>query len=493
MSKNILSSHGSTTGSDDSFITPVSSVDDLMALSPKKPQNLFENSDVTSDFLTGMEFDSICDVTMQEIPVYDDNMLIDGTSLDYLAKCAGSNRNQQFVDRGKESLFVKFDPLYANQKLYQNPNQNDVQADSLECDVGYETGSSTSAFTDTTSDTPKMSVSNGSVLYKICGKDKPTQVVPPVVTNEMQKQTAIPKPTPTLMRSVSAILTPTQVTTDRLISISGSTPPTAAPRSPRNKSFSSQEVDRLQSLRIILQNQDQEVLQLRQENRALKSSLQENQHQFDQSKEEYETKLKKLTDEKESFQARESDLLQQVKDKTISNKQMCLVMEEYEKTISILIADQEKEKLVTQETINNLIMERDDALKHLTSMESSFNDLLAKYEKCKSFVIEAKEREKILENKIAEYEVGMQKYDDLYNNLKKVTAEKLDKANETLDNLKKSHNVEIMKLNATIKKHEVLISSLQAHEASISSLLAQKTRDNEELTRICDQLINEVR
>ncbi|XP_041969512.1 transforming acidic coiled-coil-containing protein 3-like isoform X2 [Aricia agestis] len=433
MSKNILSSHGSTTGSDDSFITPVSSVDDLMALSPKKPQNLFENSDVTSDFLTGMEFDSICDVTMQEIPVYDDNMLIDGTSLDYLAKCAGSNRNQQFVDRGKESLFVKFDPLYANQKLYQNPNQNDVQADSLECDVGYETGSSTSAFTDTTSDTPKMSVSNGSVLYKICGKDKPTQVVPPVVTNEMQKQTAIPKPTPTLMRSVSAILTPTQVTTDRLISISGSTPPTAAPRSPRNKSFSSQEVDRLQSLRIILQNQDQEVLQLRQENRALKSSLQENQHQFDQSKEEYETKLKKLTDEK------------------------------------------------------------DDALKHLTSMESSFNDLLAKYEKCKSFVIEAKEREKILENKIAEYEVGMQKYDDLYNNLKKVTAEKLDKANETLDNLKKSHNVEIMKLNATIKKHEVLISSLQAHEASISSLLAQKTRDNEELTRICDQLINEVR
>ncbi|XP_061384497.1 uncharacterized protein LOC133320361 [Danaus plexippus] len=485
--ENMLSSRASTVASDESFITPVSSMGDLMAMSPRKPREL-DQPDVTSDLLTGSDFDSICDVTMQEVPLYDDNLFIDANSLDYLVKCAESNRNHTMIDRGKESLFVKFDPLYAKQLLNNSEPSHEVShLESIDGDIGYETGSSTSAMADNNVASPKHTLSAGSIVSK-CTKDKPTQVVPPVVSNELSKASvAQTRTTPVLLRSVSAILAPTQAT-ERLINFSDNTP-IAAPRSPRQcrqSTYASQEVDRLHSLRIILQNQDQEVLQLRQENRELKSSLQDLQHNCTRTNEELEKKVKKLTDERDSLLEREIKLIKQVNDKTLSHKQMCIVMEEYEKTISSLIGEQQKEKLFSQELYDKLTLERDEALKHLSSMESSFNDLLAKYEKCKSVIMESRDKEKILNNKINEYESGMQKYEALYNNLKQVTSDNLEKANEELENVKKSHSVDITKLNAIIKKHEIMISSLQES-------LAQKTRDNEELTRICDQLINEVR
>ncbi|CAK1583509.1 unnamed protein product [Parnassius mnemosyne] len=478
---NMLSARGTSAASDDSFTThlsAVSSAADLMAMSPKKSN---EHSDVTGDLLTGTDFDSICDVTMQEIPTSDD-VFIDATSLDYLVKCAESNRNHTFVDRGKESLFVKFDPLYAKQKLMISGSNCTDSTENCECDVGYETGSASST-TEHHVASPKHSLSMGAIITK----EKPMQVVPPVVSNEFPKISAANiGSTPALIRSVSAILTPTRVATERLISIAGNTPPTAAPRSPRYNNYSNQEGDRLQSLRVILQKQDQEVLQLRQENRELRSSLQDMEHKHSRTLEELESKIKKLTNEKDILAERENNLLKQVSEKILNNKQMSIVMEEYEKTISSLIGEQQRERIQSQETTERLTLERDQALSHLSSMESSFNDLLAKYEKCKSVIIETKDREKIFEEKILEYENGIKKYEELYNNLKRITSESLDKANETLENIKKNHTVEITKLNAIIKKHEISISSLQ------ESLL-QKTRDNEELTRICDQLINEVR
>ncbi|XP_037301359.1 transforming acidic coiled-coil-containing protein 2-like [Manduca sexta] len=481
--QNMLSARGSNT-TDDHYITSVSSVGDLMAMSPKK--ELSDHSDETSDLLTGADVGSICDVTMQDLPLYDDNVFIDSTSLDYLVKCAESNRNHNHVDRGKESLFVKFDPLYARQNLLQSDSiQNETTSDSTECDVGYETGSAASIYVDSHVASPKHSLSTGSMPTTL-GKDKPTQVVPPVINSDVTKSgTSQTRSTPALVRSVSAILTP-QVTTDRLISISGNTPPTAAPRSPRVFNYNSQQVDRLQSLRVILQKQDQEVLQLRQDNRELKSLLQEIEHKHSRTLEELASSVKKLTEEKEHFLEKENKLLQQVNDKILSNKQMCIVMEEYEKTISSLIGEQQRDKVATQEAMEKLTNERDQALNHLCSMESSFNDLLAKYEKCKSVILEFKDREIVYEQKITEYEGAVKKYEGLYGNLKQVTSDSLAKANETLENVKKNHNAEITKLNAIIKKHEITIASLQES-------LTQKNRDNEELTRICDQLINEVR
>lgn len=476
--KEMLSSRASTVASDESFVTSMSSVDDLMALSPKK-KNIEEQSDMTSDFLTGTEMDSICDVTMQDLPTYDD-MFID---VDYLVKRSGSNLTNN-LDSGKDSLFVKFDPLYARKLDRSISAHSQSITDSTECDGGYETGSTISVFTDVAP--LKHTISAGAMLTTGI-KDRPMQVVPPVVNSEVLKPSInTTRSTPALVRSVSAILAPTQVATERLISISGSTPPTAAPRSPRFSSYSSHDVDRHESLRVILRKQDQEVLNLRQENRELKSLLQDDQHRHMRHIEELDSKVKKLTEDKEHLLERENKLLHQINEKNLNNKQMSIVMEEYEKTISSLIGEQHKDKKTTMDYVDKLTYERDQALNHLSSMESSFNDLLSKYEKCKGVILETKEREKTYEEKLAEYEAGIKKYESLYNTLKEVTTDNLTKANETLENLKKSHNVELTKLNAVIKKHEITIASLQES-------VIQKTRDNEELTRICDELINDVR
>ncbi|XP_073950559.1 uncharacterized protein [Choristoneura fumiferana] len=479
----MISSRGSVTASDDGFITPVSSVGDLMAMSPR-PARQPADPDVTSDLLTGNDFDSFCDVTMQEIQHQDDPLFLDPTSMDYLVKCAETTRNHNHVDRGKESLFIKFDPLYAGQKRnHPSSSHTDSLPDSTECDIGYETGSAASIFADNSIGTPKHSMSAGSIP---CVWEKPTQVVPPVINRKMPNSMSSDVKSPVmLVRSASAILSSSHVATDRLINFAGSTPPVAAPRSPHHNHPSSHQIDRLHSLRMILHKQDHEALLLRQENKELKSALHGIEQKYTSTIEDLEQKVKKLTDEKHNLIERESKLVQQLNDKNLNNKQMGIVMEEYEKTISSLIGEQQREHAHSQEIQQKLILERDQASSHLSSMESSFNDLLSKYEKCKSIIMEDKEREKIFEQKISEYEAGLKKYEELYKNLKEVTSESLAKANETLESVKKNHSIEVTKFNATMKKHEIKISSLEES-------LAQKTRDNEELTRICDQLINEV-
>lgn len=56
-------------------------------------------------------------------------------------------------------------------------------------------------------------------------------------------------------------------------------------------------------------------------------------------------------------------------------------------------------------------------------------------------------------------------------------------ANAKLETLSKSHINELKKLQAQLKKEEI-------SRQSINEQLAQKTKENAELVKICDELIN---
>lgn len=56
-------------------------------------------------------------------------------------------------------------------------------------------------------------------------------------------------------------------------------------------------------------------------------------------------------------------------------------------------------------------------------------------------------------------------------------------ANQTLAENTRRHEDEIKKLKAQLKKEEIT-------QASLSEQLAQKTKENNELVKICDELIN---
>jgi predicted RNase H-like nuclease (RuvC/YqgF family) len=69
--------------------------------------------------------------------------------------------------------------------------------------------------------------------------------------------------------------------------------------------------------------------------------------------------------------------------------------------------------------------------------------------------------------------------------LKSHAEEKLESANQEIDAEKKKAASEIARLQAALKKYELKCGMLERS-------LQAKTRENEELTAICDELINKV-
>lgn len=65
----------------------------------------------------------------------------------------------------------------------------------------------------------------------------------------------------------------------------------------------------------------------------------------------------------------------------------------------------------------------------------------------------------------------------------KITFPPIYRANTTLAELTRNHSAESTKLKAMLKKEEI-------SKASLTEQLMQKTKENEELVKICDELIN---
>ena len=72
-----------------------------------------------------------------------------------------------------------------------------------------------------------------------------------------------------------------------------------------------------------------------------------------------------------------------------------------------------------------------------------------------------------------------------YELLKSHAEETLEKANREIENMAKSQDAEMARLSAMLKKAEMKVTSLER-------CVEQKTKENEELTAICDELIAKV-
>ena len=79
----------------------------------------------------------------------------------------------------------------------------------------------------------------------------------------------------------------------------------------------------------------------------------------------------------------------------------------------------------------------------------------------------------------------LKKEQERYELLKADANDKLSKANAQLAETQSSKEAEILKLRSMLKKAEVEVSSLERKADKIG-------RENEELTKICDELISKV-
>ncbi|XP_050664197.1 uncharacterized protein LOC126964919 [Leptidea sinapis] len=177
-----------------------------------------------------------------------------------------------------------------------------------------------------------------------------------------------------------------------------------------------------------------------------------------------------------------NNLNKKIREETIITKKMATSLEAREEAVKCLVSELEGDRKRRAEERIKLIYERDEFTAHLSSMKHSFNDFLCKYEKSKQTILALKANEDSYMKSIEEFDESVLKMQSNFNLLKQQTTSQLNDANQELEKINKLHEPEVLKLKAMIKMEELRINSLEV-------MLAQKTQEGEKLTAICEELI----
>ncbi|CAK9807137.1 Transforming acidic coiled-coil-containing protein 1 [Anthophora plagiata] len=221
------------------------------------------------------------------------------------------------------------------------------------------------------------------------------------------------------------------------------------------------------------------VLQLEEE---LEKRKKEYKIELEKQKKEYETELEK---QKNAFQEKINKLQAQIAQEVKTKSQMTVVVEEYEKSISRLLTERERDRTNFEQEKAKLQEELQGTNVHLANTEAAFNDVHQKYEKLKGFVSVYKNNESVLKESIQENMETIKGLEARYDHLKNHAMTQLEKANFELDAIRKQHEDETVKLHAMVRKAELKSNSL-------AELVEQKTKENKELTQILDEVIARV-
>ncbi|XP_072341928.1 transforming acidic coiled-coil-containing protein 1 isoform X4 [Scyliorhinus torazame] len=162
--------------------------------------------------------------------------------------------------------------------------------------------------------------------------------------------------------------------------------------------------------------------------------------------------------------------------------EMRKIVAEYEKTIAQMIEDEQKNKMASQTSIQQLITEKDQALADLNSVERSLSDLFRRYENMKGVLEGFKKNEEVLKKCAQDYLARVKQEEQRYQALKLHAEEKLDKANEEIAQVRAKANAEGAALQASLRKEQMKVDSMER-------TIQQKNQEIEELTKICDELI----
>ncbi|XP_036915498.1 transforming acidic coiled-coil-containing protein 2 isoform X11 [Sturnira hondurensis] len=162
--------------------------------------------------------------------------------------------------------------------------------------------------------------------------------------------------------------------------------------------------------------------------------------------------------------------------------EMRKIVAEYEKTIAQMIEDEQREKSVSHQAVQQLVLEKEQALADLNSVEKSLADLFRRYEKMKEVLEGFRKNEDVLKKCAQEYLSRVKKEEQRYQALKVHAEEKLDRANAEIAQVRGKALQEQAAYQASLRKEQLRVDALER-------TLEQKNKEIEELTKICDELI----
>ncbi|XP_042526957.1 transforming acidic coiled-coil-containing protein 3 isoform X2 [Dipodomys spectabilis] len=165
--------------------------------------------------------------------------------------------------------------------------------------------------------------------------------------------------------------------------------------------------------------------------------------------------------------------------------EMGKIVDGFEAIVHHSMEETQKQKDLAQDKIQKVLKERDQLTADLNSMEKSFSDLFKRFEKQKEVIEGYRKNEDSLKKCVEEYIARIEKEGQRYRVLKVHAEEKLKLANEEITQVRSKAQAEALAFQASLRKAQMQIQSLE-------KTVEQKTKENEELSKICDDLISKM-
>ncbi|KAM8939562.1 transforming acidic coiled-coil-containing protein 3 [Pelodytes ibericus] len=162
--------------------------------------------------------------------------------------------------------------------------------------------------------------------------------------------------------------------------------------------------------------------------------------------------------------------------------EMGKIVADFESTITQLLDDSQRQKELAKLEMQKVLEEKQQVQIDLSSMEKSFSDLFKRFEKQKEGLEGYRKNEDALKKCVEDYLARIKKEEQRYQALKAHAEEKLNRASEEIAQVRHKAKSETAVLHATLRKEQMKIQSLERS-------LEQKSKENDELTKICDDLI----
>jgi len=198
--------------------------------------------------------------------------------------------------------------------------------------------------------------------------------------------------------------------------------------------------------------------------------------------EELESKIKEEIAMRELLEQDHREKMDSLRRENVDMKQ---VVAQYEKTIVDLTENSHHSHMFNEETLSETVRAKDQLQQDLHSAEQNLVDAYKRIEKLKHAIDAYKNNEDDLKQSVNEFQIKLKRSEERYQKLKQHAAEKVESANIEINKVRKQKEIDLAGLQAGLKKAQSRINGLEQE-------VQQKTRENAEMTQICDDLIKQV-
>ncbi|XP_069571032.1 transforming acidic coiled-coil-containing protein 3 [Brachyistius frenatus] len=167
-------------------------------------------------------------------------------------------------------------------------------------------------------------------------------------------------------------------------------------------------------------------------------------------------------------------------------EEMRKMIAQFEPMIANMMADQEREREAAKAKLNEVLLEKEQVSNDLNAMERSFSDLFKRLDKYKDIVEGYKKNEETLKACAQGYLERIKKEEQRYQTLKAHAEEKISHANAEIAEVRSKNRAEGSALHVQLRREQLKVQSLEKS-------LSQKEKEVEELTKLCDELISNVK